>query len=171
MTSQTPAVPARRRRSKDIGTDAERPVARYLAANGFPHAERRTQKGRLDQGDITGTPGVCWEVKVRSRPISDNQIVAWLKETETERVNARADVGVLVVRRPGFGEANAGSWWAVMTACDLFRLHGGSQVWGLLGAVYTAEIPVRMLLGDVVTLLRAAGYGEPLELEVSDGVH
>ena len=48
---------------KQIGTRAETAVARYLAANGFPHAERRTLRGREDAGDITGTPGVCWEVK------------------------------------------------------------------------------------------------------------
>lgn len=137
---------------KAIGTAAETAVVRALRALGFPHAERRALTGAFDQGDITGTPGVCWEVKSRNRPISDTQIDAWLAETETERINARAAVGVLVIRRPGVGPANAGSWWAYMRA----------NAW-ILGAT-KHEFGVRMLLADAAHLLRVAGYGDPLEV-------
>src|SRR5690606_15879618 len=101
-------------RSKDIGTRAETAVAKYLRANGFEHAERRALRGAADAGDITGTPGICWEVKARKRPISDTDVAAWLAETETEAAAADAEIGVLVVRRPGVGEAHAGRWWAYM---------------------------------------------------------
>src|SRR5690606_27104000 len=69
-----PAAGGRMSRSKDIGTRAETAVVRYLRANGFEHAERRALRGRQDAGDITGTPGICWEVKARKRPISDTDV-------------------------------------------------------------------------------------------------
>lgn len=144
-------------RSKDIGTRAETAVVRYLQANGFPHAERRALRGRQDAGDITGTPGICWEVKARKRPISDTDVAAWLAETETEAAAADAEIGVLVVRRAGVGEGNAGRWWAYLTAGTVTGLasEGGFVPYGQLG------FPVRMLLRDAVTLLHLAGYGTP----------
>lgn len=163
--SRTGEAGRRRNKSKAIGTKAETAVARYLAVNGFPHAEKRRPTGALDQGDITGCPGLCIEVKGgdAARDASDRLVSGWLVETETERINARADVGMLVLQRRGIGLGDAGRWWAVMDAATLFRVHGGSQVWGLLGAVHTAGMPVRLLLAHAVQLLRAAGYGDPLE--------
>ncbi|MCC5574543.1 hypothetical protein IMZ11_02670 [Microtetraspora sp. AC03309] len=154
---------------KAIGTQAESAVVKVLNATGWPLAERRILKGALDEGDITGTPALCWEVKGgdQARQASDALILEWLAETETERKNANAEFGILVVQRKGVGLANAGRWWAVMWACDLFRLHGG-QVSGLLGVIYTADIPIRLLLADAVTLLRMAGYGNPLPNPLAD---
>lgn len=153
-------------RSKDIGTRAETAVVRYLRGHGFPHAERRALTGTHDQGDITGTPGVCWEVKVRNRPATDKQINAWLAETETERINSGADIGVLVVRRQGVGDPNAGRWWAVMPMHDLAHVLAAGLA-RLLSEqqepfVVNNAAPARLLLADVVQLLRAAGYGNPL---------
>ena len=155
----TGPAPRKKRKSRAIGTDAERAVVRYLQATGWPAAERRALRGRQDAGDITGTPGICWEVKARKRPISDTDVAAWLAETETEAAAADAEIGVLVVRRPGVGEGNAGRWWAYMRLGTAAILH--------VALVNPAPEtrngpPVRMLLGDAVRLLRTAGYGEPL---------
>lgn len=157
---------------KAIGTRAETAVARYLAANGFPHAERRALRGREDAGDITGTPGVAWEVKAYKRPPGDEQIAGWMVDTECERGNAGADFGVLIVRRPGYSEARADRWWAYLPVQDAAALvaFGAGQPrptpapLGIRGNfAFLAFTPVRLLLGDAVQLLRAAGYGEPLE--------
>lgn len=80
-------------RPRDIGTAAETAVVRCLRTAGFPHAERRALRGVLDAGDVTGTPGVAWEVKggAAARTASDGQLVAWLAETERERLTAGAD--------------------------------------------------------------------------------
>ncbi len=147
------------RRPKDIGTAAETAVVRYLAANGFPHAERRALRGEKDAGDITGTPGICWEVKGgdAAKDASDKQITDWLNDTFIETCNAHEAEGVLVLQRRGVGPANAGRWWAVLPA------------WGLTGLTarcsavpgFPTGFPVRMLLSDVVRLLRANGYGDP----------
>ncbi|MEV1331150.1 hypothetical protein AB0J20_16410 [Micromonospora costi] len=144
-------------RPRDIGTRSETAVVRYLQANGFPHAERRSLRGALDAGDITGTPGVAWEVKGgdAARTASDLVIEKWMAELTRERENAKADVGILVVQRAGVGPGNAGRWWAYMTAFQL------TDLMGVVTEACRPNFPVRMLLADAVTLLRAAGYGQP----------
>ncbi|MDN3356041.1 hypothetical protein [Actinomadura sp. DC4] len=159
-------------KSKDIGTRAETAVVRFLRAHGFPQAERRALAGVHDLGDIIGTVGICWEVKARNRPVTDGQINAWLAETETERINSGADIGVLVVRRPGVGEANAGRWWTAMRLDQL----GEIVAWSLAKTLgeqagpfsLLDPAPVRMLLADAVQLIRTAGYGDPIEAGGAD---
>jgi hypothetical protein len=148
------------RRPKDKGTDAERAVVRFLQARGFPQAERRASNGNADRGDITGCPGICWEVKYRDMMPGDGRINMWLVETDRERDNAGADIGILVVRRPHAGVA---SWWAIARLGDLMALRDPSTPREM-----RTSWPVRMLLSDAVITLRAAGYGTPLP-EVSDG--
>lgn len=114
-------------RAKAKGTAAESALVRFLSGQGFPNAERRALTGQFDQGDVTGTPCLAWEVKNHKT----YHFPAWLKETETERINAKADFGILVVKPNGVGLTNAGQWWAVMS------------------------------VADVVNLLRDAGYGDP----------
>ena len=128
--------------SKAIGTQAETLVTRFLQENGFGTAERRALHGTYDLGDITGIPGVVVEVKSghAAETASDGLINAWLAETEAERKNAKADIGVLVVKRKGKG--SAGDWWAI--EWDAFR-H-----------------PVRSLLKHYVHRVRANGYGDEL---------
>jgi hypothetical protein len=148
-----------KRRPKDIGTDAERPVARYLAMNGWPSAEARRTHGTFDLGDITGTPALAFEVKGghQAEQASDADILSWLNETEAERYNAHADIGVLVWKRKGKGPSSVGQWWAALPGWAFVRL-----------AVEMSDPslsylpPVRMLFSDVVNLLRTAGYGDPL---------
>jgi hypothetical protein len=152
---------------KEIGTACETAVVRHLVAHGFPSAERPALHGALDEGDITGTPGVAWEVKGghAAESASDAQIHAWMSETETERVNRRADVAVLVCKRKGKGAANAGSWWAFLPGWAYVHLAEAALAeneWFYTGA---GRLPVvRLLLAEAVALLRAAGYGDPLPL-------
>lgn len=141
-----------KRRAKDIGTHTETAVVRFLRDNGYPHAERRAQHGSTDLGDVTGTPGICWEIKggTAAKTASDGQVALWLAETETERINSGADVGVLVLARSGIGPANAGRWWAVTPGRAL----------GL-----ATDDCVRIHLAAATRLLRRAGYGTPLDTE------
>lgn len=147
-------------RPKDIGTAAETAVVKALRRLGWPDVERRALTGALDQGDITGTPGICWEVKggQAAKDASDGQIAEWLFETETERVNASAHIGVLVTQRRAVGPDNAHRWWTWLPLWQVAELTNGQA----LTDAHTAHLPVRMLLGDVCTLLRDAGYGKPL---------
>lgn len=138
------------RRPKDIGTAAETAVVRYLVAHGFPLAERRAPHGSTDLGDVTGTPGIVWEVKAgdAAKNASDNQIAAWMDETEIERANANAAFGFLIVQR---ARKNVRDWWAVLWADAVANLCGDT-------GVRTAPVPVRLTLTGLVALLDAAGW-------------
>lgn len=143
-------------RPKNIGTAAETAVVRAARAHGFGLADRLTLTGALDRGDIGLCPGVIVEVKggQAAKTASDAQIEKWLAETERERINAGADVAILVTARAGIGAPNAHRWWAH------WRL-GSLAYAGLIGAGQrTQGIPVRMTLADALTLLRHAGYGD-----------
>jgi hypothetical protein len=145
---------------KAIGTAAETAVVRYLQANGFPHAERRALRGELDAGDVTGCPGICIEVKGggAARSASDGDVTAWMEEVRAEALNADAQIGFLVMQRRAVGAKNAGRWWAVLTVDTIRRLVSYPHP----NATYYGQT-VRMHLADAVHLLRAGGYGNPLE--------
>lgn len=145
------------RRPKDIGTATETAVVHYLRGAGFPHAERRSLNGANDLGDITGTPGLCWEVKGgdAARRASDGQVTTWLVETEVERSNAGADIGILVLQRRGIGPTNAGRWWAIIPAWRLTGFANPSTAW----AATCLNHPVRLHLSDLCASLRHVGYG------------
>lgn len=160
-----------KRRPKDIGTEFTTGVIRYLNDHGYPFAELRNQHGTNDQGDITGLgPGLVIECKGghAAEAASDAQILAWLRETEVERQNARADVGVLVTKRKGYGRANAGLWWAHMQSLTLFDLLVQASPSSTVGFGEVLTFPIRMHLRDAVTLLRSAGYGDPISAEYPD---
>lgn len=105
-------------RARQKGTSAETALVRYLQLNGFPHAERRALHGIADKGDVTGTPGLAWEVKNHKA----YNIAGWLKETEIERANALAEYGVLVVKPNRVGLDSVQDWWAILTVADLVEL-------------------------------------------------
>ena len=119
-------------KAKQKGTAAETALVRFLQGQGFPNAERRALGGGgfgEDLGDITGIPALCMEVKNHKA----YHIPAWIKETETERINAKADFGILVVKPVGVGLTSdkVGQWWGIM--------------------------PMQQMMD----LLRDAGYGDP----------
>lgn len=135
---------------KKIGTQFTADTIRFLIPNGFPHAELRNQAGQYDKGDITGIPAVVIECKggKAAENASDGQVAAWMVETERERINAKADIGVLVMKRKAIGAANAGQWWAVVHSSHL-------NPW-------VHDAPIRMHLTDCVRWLREMGHGSPL---------
>jgi hypothetical protein len=98
-------------RAKQKGTNAESAVVTYLQQR-FPYAqiERRALQGSRDRGDITGLPGIVIEVKADK----SYRITEWLKETEQERINDNARLGILVVKPKGIGSANTNKWWAIV---------------------------------------------------------
>lgn len=101
------------KRPQDKGREAENFAVRFLSENGWPYAERKRLRGAKDQGDLTGTPGLMWEVKYLGKSVSA-RMAAWMKQVDVQTVNARADYGILIVKPPGIGERNAGKFWAVM---------------------------------------------------------
>lgn len=97
-------------KQKQKGTLAETAVAEYLKQT-FPVVERRTLGGQFDKGDIAGVPNAVIEVKNQKA----YKFPEWVKETETERLNAQELFGVLVVKPNGVGVSKVGEWWAVVS--------------------------------------------------------
>jgi hypothetical protein len=146
-------------KSRARGTAAESGVTNFLRDTAFPHAERRRLRGVRDWGDIITTPELVIEVKGgdAAKQASLNDIAAWMIETETERQNADADYGLLVVQRRGASPARAGAWRAFLP----------SWAWaGLLGApVGRCAAPgghVEVTLAHAVEQMRVAGLGVPV---------
>lgn len=148
------------------GKERERNVAKYLQVNGFPGAERAVRAGYRsssrtspDQGDITGTPGIAWQVKDTAER-EWWRIPRFMQDTQAQAKAANADFGILVVRRPG--HSYPGEWWAHMYFIDLACLVAGvAQLVDVTAR--SLWFPVRYELQDVIPLLRAAGYGTPPE--------
>lgn len=115
-------------KSKQKGTSAESAFVKSPAVlDSFPNVERRALAGVNDMGDISGMVGLAIEIKNHKT----YKFPEWIKETEIERINAKADYGILVVKPNGVGLGSVEDWWAVM--------------------------PV----GAMINLLRDAGYGTP----------
>lgn len=150
-------------RPKNIGTACETAVVRAARAHGFGLADRLTLTGALDRGDIGLCPGVILEVKggQAAKTASDGQIEKWLAKTERERVNAGADIAILVTARTGIGAPNAHRWWAHWRLGDLYRATRSSPFF----PASLDRTPVRMTLIDALNVIRSASYGEPLTPE------
>lgn len=102
-------------KAKQKGTAAESAAVSFLRTQGWPNAERLALQGALDRGDITGTPGICWEVK----NCADLDLPGWLAEAAVERENAHADHGIVIAKPAGIGIKHVEHWYAVMYAGDL----------------------------------------------------
>ena len=107
--------------SGDKGWMAEDAVVQYLRGHGFPHSERRSKKGNKDQGDILSAPGLVWEVKYNGKGVPI-RMAEWMRQTDVEAANAKADYGILVIKPAGIGKKSAHNFWAVMRFGDWIRL-------------------------------------------------
>ena len=117
--------------NKAKGDRAEMAARDFLRANGFPGTERTRAGYTRDLGDLHLSPGALAQVK-------DCRVLRWgewLPDLAAQIENHGADVGFLVVKRPGLGQMQVGRWLAVM--------------------------PVQQM----TDLIRAAGYGTPLDAD------
>ena len=101
---------------KAKGSQWERDIANYLVEAGFIYAERRYGAGNTqDKGDINGMPGLVIEAKNHKTM----NLPGWLAEAEVERANAKAEYGVVVIKRRGKPAAQG---YVVMTLADFAKL-------------------------------------------------
>jgi hypothetical protein len=142
--------------NRDKGARAELAVVQWLRAHGWPGAERAIATGhrspireRADLGDVTGTPGIVWQVTDRGDLDQPAVFARRLADTEAQRAGAYVEYGFLVQRRRGIRDA--GRWWVHVQAADMP---------GLLPCDRSRfDSTVRMTLADLVRLLHLAGYG------------
>ena len=89
--------------SRARGTAFETEVVRFLAANGFPHAERLPLCGSRDRGDIAGVAG--WTLEAKSCRALD--LASWSTEAKAEAVNAGTPWSAVIAKRRGRGVADS----------------------------------------------------------------
>jgi hypothetical protein len=149
------------RSNRNRGATAERELVKWLRDNGWPGAERAVRTGyrtadrvSADPGDVTGTPGLVWQMKYTTRFEEPAVFAANLAETEAQRAAAGADHGLLVQRRAG--TADVGKWWVHVTGQSFAVLLTGQPA-PTFGCV------ARVTLAEFALLLRRAGYGTPLQ--------
>jgi hypothetical protein len=95
--------------SRARGNALPNALARFLRP-WWPYAEA-TGAGRNGK-DITGTPGVAWEVKTADDFKRDFKPTIWVKQAMTNA--GLADVPVVVYFPRGLGEAHTGQALAIM---------------------------------------------------------
>jgi hypothetical protein len=98
------------------GTAWASDIVKYLQQCGWIHAERRALNGAQDRGDIAGLIGVVIEAKNEKRV----ELAQYLKETEVEKTNAKAAVGVTWIKRRGKG--SAGDGYVLMSGAQFVQL-------------------------------------------------
>jgi hypothetical protein len=97
---------------KAKGTAAETACVKYAQANGFPEARRNPLTGSKDTGDLT----LCDRVIVEVKADKSLDYPRFIRETEAERVNAQAAVGLCFIKPPGVAEGRMRLWWCLMHA-------------------------------------------------------
>lgn len=139
------------------GTVAETLLTRYARLNGFPFADRQPKRGIRDSGDVTLCPGIVVEVKNYTLPKgfpTAGQLSAWMGQSAVEAMHAHADHCLLVVKRPG--TTDVARWFTFLTLAD-FAVITDSFVPRLLDAE-----PITLTVHAALIMLRAGGYGTPL---------
>ena len=102
--------------AKTKGRETENAFVAFLRSHGIEHAERRRLTGSADQGDITGWPGVCVEIKSGATLA----IPKWLAELDAETRNAHADIGFVAVRPKG--KPDPKDWFVILRPESLMDL-------------------------------------------------
>lgn len=112
-------------RAKAKGTSFETLIVKYLRSRSFRKAYRPATKGGLDTGDINGIAGPVRQAIVQCKNQRKYDLSGWLNDTvaqaQQEEVGGNA-LPILVVKRPGIGEAKIGDTYAVMRLEDVSAL-------------------------------------------------
>jgi hypothetical protein len=95
------------RRPKQIGTDAETRVGRYLA-RWWPGIHRTALAGAGDVGDLVGVPHLCIQVKGGK----GMALAGWVDATAKQAANAGVPHFVVVHKRIGKGDP--AEWYATL---------------------------------------------------------
>jgi hypothetical protein len=103
-------------RNKTKGSAWERAIVEHLKAAGWPFAERRLAGAAKDRGDIAGVVGVVIEAKNTATA----RLAEWIAETEDERQNDGAWLGVVWHKRKG--KTSAADGYVTMTGAQFTQL-------------------------------------------------
>lgn len=112
--------------AKKAGRHMETLIANYLAKHVADHIEVRSRNGAKDRGDISGLRHMSRRIVVEVKDRGGQAFIGpWLAETEIERLNDDAGVGIVVAKR--YNIADPGKQLVLMTMDDLICLLTGSR--------------------------------------------
>jgi len=111
--------------AKAAGTRFESQVAAYLAEHVDDRIERRAKTGAKDRGDIAGVRHRGHRVVIECKDTTRAKLGPWVNETEAERGNDDALVGVVAHKRHGVGAP--GEQFVTMTLRDFVALLTGER--------------------------------------------
>ena len=94
-------------KSKQKGTAWETECARYLTSYTKKEFNRLPLVGSNDVGDIKSEAFSEFVFECKNRKDALSSLSQIMKETEQERLNAKADFGVALVKRRNFGTGGA----------------------------------------------------------------
>ena len=115
-----------RNSAKAAGQRFESLVAAYLNRHVDDRIERRRQGGNQDRGDISGLRHMGQRIVLECKDYGGQlKPGPWIEETERERLNDSAGVGIVVAKRRG--TTNPGDQFVLMTLADLVALLTGSR--------------------------------------------
>lgn len=143
-------------KSKNIGTAAESLVVNVAQLHGFSYASRVPLSGALDKGDVILDQRfpVIFEIKAgeQCRKPGPALMKKWFEETKTERINARAVLGVLILKPPGYGPATAIGMPAYLDSYEWAALVGRHDSLGWMGVPGHTSWR-QTTFGDILTCL------------------
>jgi len=111
--------------AKAAGTRFETSIVTYLAANYDDVIERRRQSGSRDRGDVSGFRFAGRRIVAEIKDCTRVSLGPWVNETELERTNDGAHVGLVIHKRHGKGDP--GDQFVTMTVRDLVCLLTGER--------------------------------------------
>ena len=110
---------------KARGTAFETLIVKFLRSKGFKKAYRPATKGGYDTGDINGITSPRRQAIIQCKNQRKFDLSGWLNDTveqaQQEEVGHNA-LPILVVKRPGIGEAKIGDSYAILRLEDVSSL-------------------------------------------------
>lgn len=113
------------RSAKKAGTSFERSIADCLATHVDERIDRRVRTGK-DRGDIAGIRLHGQRVVVECKNTTRLALGEWMRETEDERGNDDALLGLIVHKRHGKGDPL--DQWCTFTVRELVALLRGQRI-------------------------------------------
>jgi hypothetical protein len=105
-------------RPKQVGTDAENKVRNYAIERGWYAADRLTQSGAKDRGDIRLGDGVKVTIEVKGGQGALSSPHSHLRELKAEMANNGHTIGAVVAKKAG--STNVGDDWVAMMPVSVF---------------------------------------------------
>lgn len=101
-------------RMKSLGTQHESAIRDWLREHGWPFADRRTQNGANDLGDLRLSERIPFVVEAKTAKSTTDRasLGSFVKELVAEVHNDRAEAGAVIFKKQG--TTDVGEYYAIM---------------------------------------------------------